>query len=136
MGLKWLTKHRQKPKHIRDNIAFTISAAFTAVVALVWFMFGSESMLFNGNARDKAESPKVFSTFWDQLSEQVAGAKNAVPESEPVASSSFPTSEAPGTKEEQAAYTDLQREAVIRVVPTASSSASSTRPGASSTVIY
>lgn len=136
MKLDWLTKHRQKPKHVRDNIAFTISASFTVVLAVVWFVFGSESKLFDSVARREAASPRVFSTFWDQLSEQMASVKEAIPEPPATSTSAFPTSQSPGSPEEQAAYETLQKEAVIRVVPTASSSTSTNLEGATSSVIY
>jgi hypothetical protein len=136
MKLDWLTKHRQKPKHVRDNIAFTVSASFTGVLAVLWFLFGSQSQLFDSAARNKASSPEAFSTFWSQLTEQMSAARESLPDEPATSTSAFPTAETLVPPEQQATYESLQREAIIRVVPTEESGTATSASATTSSVVY
>ena len=78
MFSQWIMKLRQKPKHIKDNIAFSVAGVFTTLVAIVWVMTVPKS--FFAGDEIKPEAPRAFTTLINQVKEQVAGVKAAMPE--------------------------------------------------------
>ena len=83
---KWLLKQRTKPKHVRDNIAFGFASGAAVLALAGWLILLPRDDLFQNNVTaDK--SPEAFSTFFDQIKEQVAGVREAVT---PTASSTPP----------------------------------------------
>lgn len=105
---QWLTDLRKKPKHVRDNIAFGVSAGVTALLALVWFVGGSWTLGVPGNHA-------FFQTFLGQFKEQVA----AIGEATPVATSTTP-SVAP------ASSTPVESASIVLATTSSTSSASTT----------
>lgn len=126
---QWLIKQRQKPKHVRDNIAFGFASAVTVVVLVGWLVIVPRADVFSTPVVTSHGS-KAFSTFFDTVKDQVAGTGSAVSDEEE--QSQFVESAdtfAPGFSESSlsASSTALQETPVaIMVVPSASSSASST----------
>lgn len=80
-----LTKLRQKPKHVRDNIAFVAAgmATLPVVAYLVFAVHGPK--MSNGIAGTDNSEVKFFETFTSQIKEQVATVRDAVSTSTPPA---------------------------------------------------
>ena len=76
MSGDYLTKLRQKPKHVRDNIAFGVASGFTAVIAafLVFVVHGPTVVQEVAN---EDNSPRFFETLVNQAKEQVAASRSA-----------------------------------------------------------
>ena len=77
MSGDYLTKLRQKPKHVKDNIAFGVASGFTALVAafLVFAVHGPE--VIEGVSTNQND-PQFFQTLTSQVKEQVAGARSSL----------------------------------------------------------
>ncbi len=73
-----LTKLRQKPKHVRDNIAFVAAGVATLpiVAYLVFAVHGPK--ITNGITETSASDTKFFETFTSQIKEQVATVREAM----------------------------------------------------------
>jgi hypothetical protein len=125
---QWLINQRTKPKHVRDNIAFGFAGAVTVVALVGWLVMIPKEDVFQSNVTaDK--SPEAFSTFFNQIKEQVAGVRESIKEQ----ASSTPavaTSTGFGGNSSQSfgASTTVQQEAAIFVVPAASTTGSSSTP--------
>jgi hypothetical protein len=80
-----LTKLRQKPKHVRDNIAFVAAgiATLPVVAYLVFAVHGPK--MTNDIVKTNVEKPEFFETFTTQIKEQVATVREAVSTSTPSA---------------------------------------------------
>ena len=72
-------KLRKKPKHVRDNIAFSIAGGFTFMVALGWFFLGFDGLPHSTEVAS-GENNSAFSTLFGQIQEQVATAKESIGE--------------------------------------------------------
>jgi len=77
-----LIKIRRKPKYVRDNIALGIAGTFTAAVFAVWFLNTPTEFLQKGAAVAE-ESPRAFSTFFQQIGKQFASVKESLPDPTP-----------------------------------------------------
>jgi hypothetical protein len=89
--LKRLIKNiRQQPKGTRDKIAFGIAGGFTACLLTIWIYQMPARMSAISGSHDDGSS-QVFSQFFDEIGDQFAAVKDAIPEntqSEQVSSSS------------------------------------------------
>lgn len=74
MSGDYLTKLRQKPKHVRDNIAFAIASGVTSMVAL-FLVFAVHGPKVTGELAGQEEQPQLFETLINQAKEQVAATK-------------------------------------------------------------
>ncbi len=74
MSGDYLTKLRQKPKHVRDNIAFGIASGITSIVAL-FLIFAVHGPKVVGEVSSSDNQPQLFQTLIDQAKEQVAATK-------------------------------------------------------------
>lgn len=128
-----LARLRQKPKHVKENIALGIAGGFTAIVAIVWLVTVPKSFIAGDEV--KKEGPHAFSTLIDQMKEQLAGVKNALPESatstleqietlQQQVNAGIPTATSSPAYEQPV----KQKEAVIMVVKASTSTASSSQP--------
>ncbi len=76
---KTIGKLRRQPTHVRDGVAFWVASGFAFMVCVLW--------LFNNPIRfaevfvDTSEGPQK--SFFEEMSQQVAAVKEAVPNSEP-----------------------------------------------------
>lgn len=76
---KTIGKLRRQPKHVRDGVAFWVASGFVCIVSVLW--------LFNNPIRfaevfvDTSEGPQK--SFFEEMAQQVAAVKEAVPNSEP-----------------------------------------------------
>lgn len=123
-------KLRKKPKHVRDNIAFSIAGGFTFVVALSWFFLGFHGLPQGADVASE-ESNGAFSTLFGQIQEQVAAAKESIEEAKKVATTTPVVTGEWGL----ASTTRVEKEAAIMIVTSSSTgSASSTR--ATTSVLY
>jgi nicotinamide mononucleotide (NMN) deamidase PncC len=131
---KWLVDARKKPKYVRDNIAFVIAGSFTTVLLMAWLVFMPGKII-----QEVAEKPAVnngaFTTFIDQLKEQMAGVSEAVPEE--TATSSQPQSPiavlSASSTDWNLSSTTIKAEAVPREVPIVVVPRASSTPAATST---
>ena len=124
---KWLLKQRTKPKHVRDNIAFGFASGAALLVLVGWLVLIPKEDIFHGNVTAE-KSPEAFSTFFSQIKEQVAGVRESIKgqaTSTPAVASS--TGFAPSQPAADASTTVTQ-EAVIFVVPSASTTGSTSTP--------
>jgi hypothetical protein len=136
----YFSKMRKKPKHVRDNIAFSMAGGITFVLALTWFLVGFESPVSNSETiTTSEEQPAAFSTLLNQIQEQAASVRESVSPVEEIATSSIPVGD--GAWGIAAQYTNsstskpLPREANIMIISASSSpEASSTAP--TSDVLY
>lgn len=133
----YFNKLRKKPKHVRDNIAFSVAGGFTLTLAIAWFLVG-----FNPSANQNVSSGEgstPFSTLFSQIQEQIASVKDSVPENESVTSEEMPTN-AGGEWSLSAQNASTSRQVIpeevsIIVVPTATATAT-TSLSATSSVLY
>ena len=72
----YLTKLRQKPKHVRDNIAFGIASGFTAIIALFLVFAVHGPKVIEGVATED-DSPHFFQTLTGQIKDQVAATRSS-----------------------------------------------------------
>ena len=91
MSGDYLTKLRQKPKHVRDNIAFGVASGFTAVIALFLVFAVHGPKVVDDVAREE-NSPRFFETITSQVKEQVAASRSSI---ESQSNDSEPTSGTP-----------------------------------------
>ena len=127
---QWLLKQRTKPKHVRDNIAFGFAGAVTIVALVGWLVLIPKDDIFKSNMTTD-NSPEAFSTFFNQIKEQVAGVRESVKEqasSTPAVASS--TGFGSSTNQTFGTSTAGLPEALIFVVPTASTTAGTSTPPA------
>ena len=127
---QWLLKQRTKPKHVRDNIAFGFAGTVTAVALVGWLVLIPKDDIFENNVTTD-NSPEAFSTFFNQIKEQVAGVRESVKEqasSTPAVASS--TGFGSSTNQTFGTSTAGLPEALIFVVPTASTTAGTSTPPA------
>lgn len=127
---QWLLKQRTKPKHVRDNIAFGFAGTVTAVALVGWLVLIPKDDIFKSNMTTD-NSPEAFSTFFNQIKEQVAGVRESVKEqasSTPAVASS--TGFGSSTNQTFGTSTAGLPEASIFVVPTASTTAGTSTPPA------
>lgn len=129
---QWLLKQRTKPKHVRDNIAFGFAGAVTVVALVGWLVLIPKDEIFQSNVTaDK--SPEAFSTFFDQIKEQVAGVRESVKE-QATSTPSVASSTGFGVVASSSqifgggASTTVSQEAVIFVVPRATTTMSTPTP--------
>jgi hypothetical protein len=75
--MSYLTKLRQKPKHVRDNIAFVAAGVATLPVMayLVFAVHGPK--LSDDVVESNVTDRKFFETFTNQIKDQVASVKEA-----------------------------------------------------------
>lgn len=127
---KWLLKQRTKPKHVRDNIAFGFASGAAALALAGWLILIPKDELFKSNVAAD-ESPEAFSTFFDQIKEQVAGVRESVTKpassTQPVASRTTSASTSSSTFQGRASSTSPQPAAIF-IMPSASTSASTSLP--------
>ena len=129
---KWLLKQRTKPKHVRDNIAFGFASGAALLVLAGWLILLPKDELFHSNVTaDK--SPEAFSTFFDQIKEQVAGVRESIKEqatsTQPIASSTRFAATSSSVFGGGASSTEPQAAAIF-VVPSASTTVSTSTPQA------
>lgn len=129
----YFNKLRKKPKHVRDNIAFSIAGGFTLVLAIAWFLVG-----FNPSTNEdisSGEGSAPFATLLSQIQEQMASAKDSVPDEE--ATSSSPSIKEWGLSAQNASTSRqvIPEEINIMVVPSATATATTSR-SATSSVLY
>jgi hypothetical protein len=74
MSGDYLTKLRQKPKHVRDNIAFGVAGGITSIVAL-FLIVAVHGPKVVGEVSGGDNQPQLFETLIDQAKEQVAATK-------------------------------------------------------------
>ncbi len=75
--MSYITKLRQKPKHVRDNIAF-VAAGLSVVPVAAFLLLGVHGPnLTNGIADSDENGTKFFETFTSQIREQVASVREA-----------------------------------------------------------
>ncbi len=132
----YFNKLRKKPKHVRDNIAFSIAGGFTLVTALAWFFIGFGAPAEEFNLAEE-ESPAAFSTLLDQIQEQVASAREGIAESKE-ATSTPPVNNGEwgyALQNASSSRNQLPREASIMIVSSSSASAT-TSMRATSSVLY
>ena len=133
---QWLLKQRQKPKHVRDNIAFGFASGAALLVLVGWVVLIPKEDIFHSNVTAE-QSPEAFSTFFDQIKEQVAGVRESITEQ---ASSSSAVATSTGfaptltgsssqTLHTSASSTEV-KEAVIFVVPKDNTTVSTSTPPA------
>ena len=130
-----ILKARRKPKHVRDNIAFGIAGSITAAICLVWLV------VMPGQLAKKTTSVnddhKVFSTFFNQLKDQVAGVKESMPDVQATTTAATVTASEESTITELTATSSdwslssstiknksIQKEVPIIIINSGSSSAS------------
>ncbi len=77
MSGDYLSKLRQKPKHVRDNIAFGIASGITSIVAL-FLIFAVHGPKVVGDVAGGENKPQLFETLIDQAKEQVAATKASI----------------------------------------------------------
>jgi len=109
----FLIKLRQKPKHVRQQVALGVASVFTAVVAIFWLTSLPDTVKVLSNAAP--EGANAFSSFTDKINEQIEAAKENAPK---VSTSTASTSQP---------LTDLAMEPLIATT-TASSTVSTTTP--------
>lgn len=87
----YFNKLRKKPKHVRDNVAFSIAGGFTLMIALAWFFVGFDGL---GGTPEVVteEKPEAFSTLINQIQEQVATARVGVSDARSDVASTTPVS--------------------------------------------
>lgn len=73
----YLTKLRQKPKHVRDNIAFGIASGFTAIIAL-FLVFAVHGPKVVNEVAEENNSPRFFETLTSQVKEQMAASRSSL----------------------------------------------------------
>jgi hypothetical protein len=81
MSGDYLTKLRQKPKHIRDNIAFGAASGFTALIA-VFLIFAVHGPKVVDSVAREDDSPQFFETLVNQAKEQMASVRSAASSTE------------------------------------------------------
>ncbi len=129
---QWLLKQRTKPKHVRDNIAFVFASGAAALVLAGWLILIPKEEIFKSNS--VAESPEVFSTFFDQIKEQVAGVRGSVTNqassTQATASSTGFNPSAPSefASSTFSSYASTSQAAVMYIVPSASTTVSTSTP--------
>jgi hypothetical protein len=77
MSGDYLTKLRQKPKHVRDNIAFGVASGVTAIVAL-FLVFAVHGPTVVEEVANEDNSPRFFQTLVNQAKEQVAASRSSM----------------------------------------------------------
>ncbi len=82
MSGDYLTKLRQKPKHVRDNIAFGIASGCTAVVA-AFLVFAVHGPTVINDVAQEENSPQFFQTLTSQVKEQVAATRSSLEAQKP-----------------------------------------------------
>lgn len=75
-------KLRQKPKHVRNNIALAAAGTLTLPIML-FLVFGVHGPAVVAPEEETNLSSKPFETFFGQVKEQFAAAKAALPEEAP-----------------------------------------------------
>ena len=126
---------RKKPKHVRDNVAFSLAGGFTFMLAVAWFFIGFDGLATSPEVSSEGTNG-AFSTFIDQIQEQVATAREGVETNE--ASSTMPTVTGEwGLSAQNASSTNnsVQKEAAIMIV-TSSSTRGASSTTASTSVLY
>ena len=78
MSGDYLTKLRQKPKHVRDNIAFGVASGFTALIALFLVFAVHGPKVVENVASEEDNSPRFFETITSQVKEQVAASRSSI----------------------------------------------------------
>lgn len=77
MSGDYLTKLRQKPKHVRDNIAFGVASGVTALIA-VFMVFAVHGPEVINTVATEENSPQFFKTLTSQVKEQVAASRSSL----------------------------------------------------------
>lgn len=131
----YFNKLRKKPKHVRDNIAFSMAGGFTLILAVVWFMTG-----FNPSTNQEissGEDSAPFATLLGQIQEQMASAKDSVSENEATAEMPVDNTGEWGLSAQNASTSrqPIPEEVSIMVVPTPTTTATTSR-SATSSVLY
>jgi hypothetical protein len=132
----YFNKLRKKPRHVRDNIAFSIAGGFTLTVALAWFFIGFTG--FGGSTEITAEEkPKAFSTLIDQIQDQVASAREGVSEAKKENASSTVSNGEWGLSAQNSSSSNnlMPKEASLMIVG-ASSTQRATSTAATTSVLY
>lgn len=69
----FLIKLRQKPKHVRQQVAFGVAATFTAIVGLFWL--ASIPQTFQNIGSGVSSGANTFDTFRESLDKEINSAK-------------------------------------------------------------
>jgi hypothetical protein len=135
---RWLIKQRTKPKHVRDNIAFGFASGVTALALVGWFVLLPANDIFNEDM-SVDPTPEAFSTFVDQIGKQVAGVRDSFTSLSSTTPEGLGLGMGSSSKTHQAtssAVITSVKEAAIFVVPTASTTYSSSTPATEADVLY
>tara|TARA_B100000508_G_scaffold140846_2_gene143820 strand:- start:2640 stop:3101 length:462 start_codon:yes stop_codon:yes gene_type:complete len=73
-----VVKARNQPRQTRDRYAFSVAVGFTAVIAMVWLYHAPSRII--GSMDGAAEGVKPFTSFLDQIGDQVATVKESLPD--------------------------------------------------------
>ncbi len=84
-----VVKARGRSRQTRDNYALSVAIGFTAVVALVWLYHAPSRIVSVADGVIEGAGP--ITNFFDQVGEQVATVRDAIPE-EGILATSGPTS--------------------------------------------
>ncbi len=71
----FLIKLRQKPRHVRQQVAFGVAIGFTSIVAMFWLTSVPDTVKTISNAAP--EGVNAFSSFTDSVNKQIQAAKEA-----------------------------------------------------------
>ncbi len=75
--MSYIAKLRQKPKHVRDNIAF-VAAGVATLPVVAYLVFAVHGPAVTGGITEtEATDTKFFETFTSQVKEQVASVRSA-----------------------------------------------------------
>lgn len=69
----FLIKLRQKPKHVRQQVALGAATVFTSIVAIFWLASLPDTV--KGISKVVPEGANAFSSFTDKLNDQIQSAK-------------------------------------------------------------
>lgn len=82
MGQNLIEKLRQKPKSVRNNIAFGIASIFTAFILVVWFSVSTDQ--FGNIVAGSKSGAGAFSTFISHIKTDVAAVAESLPDNEEI----------------------------------------------------
>jgi len=125
MFRKTIAKLRQQPRGIRDAVSFWCAGGFAFVVALVWLFNAPER--FSEIMVSDVDRPEQTS-FFDEISSQVANVREAIPDTTQAADSSTaqPINSAPENESLETLLDTFRTNAQANLAGVSSSTSSST----------
>lgn len=113
MALHIIDKLRQKPKHVRDNIALGVAGTITSLVLVAWFVTSTDQL--GEVVQSSKQGASAFSTFVSHAKNEVANVMESLPDKEELAAAASSSVQAQ-VPEQSTSQVEVAAEADSRAV--------------------